>query len=169
MKHSMNLKQECFQRKLVRFDKKKHRINPWLTSGILKSINFKDKLYKTLMQTSKDSTDYPVLLSNFKVYKNIIRRSIMLAKRDYYRNAFNRYSTNMKKTWQTINQTLNRRKRDRDFPQEFKLANGNTISEPKKMLMLLMISLLALAMAEYQMKAPTMISIDICQVRLIAL
>ena len=84
------------------------------------------------MQTSKDSTDYPVLLSNFKVYKNIIRRSIMLAKRDYYRNAFNRYSTNMKKTWQTISQTLSRRKRDRDFPQEFKLANGNTISEPKK-------------------------------------
>ena len=132
MKYFMNLKQECFQRKLVRLDKKKHRINPWLTSGILKSINFKDKLYKTLMQTSKDSTDYPVLLSNFKVYKNIIRRSIMLAKRDYYRNAFNRYSTNMKKTWQTISQTLNRRKRDRDFPQEFKLANGNTISEPKK-------------------------------------
>ena len=128
----MILKQECFQRKLVRFDKKKHRINSWLTSGILKSINFNDKLYKTLMQTSKDSTDYPVLLSNFKVYKNIIRRSIMLAKRDYYRNAFNRYSTNMKKTWQTISQTLNRRKRDRDFPQEFKLANGNTISEPKK-------------------------------------
>ena len=69
MKHFMNLKkQECFQRKLVRFEKKKHKINP----GILKSINFKDKLYKTLMQTSKDSTDYPVLLSNFKVYKNII-------------------------------------------------------------------------------------------------
>ena len=39
----------------------------------------------------------------------------------------------------------------------------------KKLLMLLMISLLALALAEYQMQAPTMISIDICQVRLIAL
>ena len=98
----------------------------------MKSINSKDKLYKTLVQTSKDSTDYPVLLSNFKVYKNIIRRSIMHAKRDYYRNAFNRYSTNMKKTWQTISETLNRSKGNRDFPQEFKLANGNTISEPKQ-------------------------------------
>ena len=132
MKHFMNLKQECFQKKLVRFDKKKHKINPWLTAGILKSINSKDKIYKTLVQTSKDSTDYPVLLSNFKVYKNIIRRSIMHAKRDYYRNAFNRYSTNMKKTWQTISETLNRSKGNRDFPQEFKLANGNTISEPKQ-------------------------------------
>ena len=84
------------------------------------------------MQTSKDSINYPDLLSNFKVYKNIIRRSIMHAKRDYYRNAFNRYSANMKKTWQTISETLNRRKGKRDFPQEFKLANGKTISEPKQ-------------------------------------
>ena len=34
----------------------------------------------------------------------------------------------MKKTWQTINETLNCRKRKRDFPKEFKLA----ISEPKQ-------------------------------------
>ena len=115
-----------------RFDKKKHKINPWLTAGILKSINSKDKLYKTLMQIFKNSINYPDLLSKFKVYKNIIRRSIMHANRDYYRNAFNRYSANIKKTWQTISETLNRRKGKRDFPQEFKLANGKTISEPKQ-------------------------------------
>ena len=106
MEHFMNLKQECFRKKLVRFDKKKHNINPWLTAGILKSINSKDKLYKTLMQTSKDSINYPILKST----KNIFRRSIMHAKRDCYRNAFNRYSANMKKTWQTLSETLNRRK-----------------------------------------------------------
>ena len=120
------------KKKVVRFNRKKHKINPWLTAGILKSINSKDKLYKTLVQTPKDSINYPALLSNFRVYKNIIRRSIMHAKRNYYRNAFNRYSTNMKKTWQTINETLNRRKRKRDFPKELKLANGNSISEPKQ-------------------------------------
>ena len=69
MKHFMNLKQECFQKKLVRFHKKKHKINPWLTAGILKSINSKDKIYKTLMQSSKDSINYPDLLSNFKSTK----------------------------------------------------------------------------------------------------
>ena len=61
------------------------------------------------MQTSKDSINYPDLLSNFKIYKNIIRRSIIQAKRDHYRNAFNRYSANMKKTCQTISETLNHR------------------------------------------------------------
>ena len=28
MKHFLNIKQECFQKKLVRLDKKKHKINP---------------------------------------------------------------------------------------------------------------------------------------------
>ena len=55
-------------------------------TGILNSINSKDKLYKRLVQTPKGSPIYADLLSNFKVYKNIIRRSIMHAKRDYYRN-----------------------------------------------------------------------------------
>ena len=41
-------------------------------------------------------------------------------------------SSNLKKTWQTINESLNRRKKKRDFPQEFQLANRTLISEPKQ-------------------------------------
>ena len=127
----MKLKQQYLPKRVVRFNRKKHKIKPWLTTGILNSINSKDKLYKTLVQTPKDSPIYSDLLSNFKVYKNIIRRSIMHAKRDYYKNVFRMYSSNLKKTWQTINDSLNRRNRRRDFPQEFQLANGTLISEPK--------------------------------------
>ena len=36
----------------------------------------------------------------------------MFAKRDYYRSVFNKYSTHLKMTWQTINETLNRRKKE---------------------------------------------------------
>ena len=127
----MKLKQQYLPKRVVRFNRKKHKIKPWLTTGILNSINSKDKLYKTLVQTPKDSPIYSDLLSNFKVYKNIIRRSIMHAKRDYYKNVFRMYSSNLKKTWQTINDSLNRRNRRRDFPQEFQLANGTLISELK--------------------------------------
>ena len=45
MERFMKLKQECLKKKVVRFNRKKHKINPWLTAGILKSINSKDKLY----------------------------------------------------------------------------------------------------------------------------
>ena len=56
----------------------------------------------------------------------------MHTKRDYYRNVFHKYSSNLKNTWQIINESLNRRKGMRDFPQEFQLANGTLISEPKQ-------------------------------------
>ena len=56
----------------------------------------------------------------------------MFAKRDYYRSVFNKYSANLKMTWQTINETLNRRKKKREYPQEFKLSDGNTISDSKQ-------------------------------------
>ena len=94
----MKLKQQCLPKREVRFNRKKHKIKPWLTTGILNSINSKDKLYKRLVQTPKGSPIYADLLSNFKVYKNIIRRSMMHAKRDYYRNVFHKYSSNLKKT-----------------------------------------------------------------------
>ena len=55
----------------------------------------------------------------------------MHAKRDYYKNVFRMYSSSLKKTWQTINDSLNRRNGRRDFPQEFQLANGTLISKPK--------------------------------------
>ena len=82
-----------------------------MTTGILKSINAKDKLYKVLKQTSKESPNYADIQTNFKTYRNIIRRSIMFAKRDYYQRMFNTFSNDMKKTWQTINDTLNRSKK----------------------------------------------------------
>ena len=68
-----------------------------MTTGILKSINAKDRLYKVLKQTSNESPNYADIQTNFKTYPNIIRRSIMVAKRDYYQRMFNTFSIDMKK------------------------------------------------------------------------
>ena len=73
----MKLKQQYLPKRVVRFNRRKHKIKPWLTTGILNSINSKDKLYKTLVKTPKDSPNYADLLLNFKVYKNIIRTRLL--------------------------------------------------------------------------------------------
>ena len=62
------LKQNCIPRKRVRYDKKLHKNNPWMNSGILKSINAKDKLYNVLKQTSRKSPNYADIQTNFKTY-----------------------------------------------------------------------------------------------------
>ena len=56
----------------------------------------------------------------------------MHAQRDYYRKTLNQFSDNIQKTWQTINDTLNRKRRSKDFPQEFILSNGKIISDHKQ-------------------------------------
>ena len=51
----------------------------------------------------------------------------MHAKKDYYRKTF-QLSDNIRKTWQTINNALNRKRRSKDFI----LANGKIISDHKQ-------------------------------------
>ena len=65
-------KEKYLPKQRVKFNKRKHRKNPWLTQGLLNSINAKDKLYKLLLQTPTDSPDYQQLKTNVKTYKNII-------------------------------------------------------------------------------------------------
>ena len=83
------LKEKYLPKRRVKFNKRKHRKNQWLTQGFLNSINAKDKLYKLLLQTPSDSPEYQQLKTNVKTYKNIIRRTILHAKGDCYRKTFN--------------------------------------------------------------------------------
>ena len=48
----------CFPERVVRFNKKKHKKTPWITVGILKSINRRNKLYKSLKKTQLNSISY---------------------------------------------------------------------------------------------------------------
>ena len=77
-----------------------------MAKAILNLINSRDKIYKTLMLTLKESPNYSEIHRCFKTYENIIRRSIMLAKRDYYIKTFSKYSKNLRMTWNAINETL---------------------------------------------------------------
>ena len=83
------------------------------------------------MLTPRDYPDYLEVQRNFKTYKNIIGRSIMIAKRDYYNKLFNKYSKNLKMTWKAINDALNRHKTKSKFLETFKLSNRKIISDPK--------------------------------------
>ena len=69
--------------------------SPWLTSGILKSINMKSFYFKRFKLGLIDD--------NFnKMYKNRLTVVITYEKKLYYRNAFDCYKKNIKKTWQTV-------------------------------------------------------------------
>ena len=111
-----NIKQRILPKTRVKFNKKKHKKSQWMSRGILNSINSKDKLYKKLVKTSPDSPIFANLKTNFNTFKNIIRRSIVEAKKLHYKNTLKNFSNHLRKTWNTINETLNRNKK-RKRPQ----------------------------------------------------
>ena len=122
-------KQRILPRKKVKFNKRKHKKSPWITRDIIHSINEKDKLYRKLLKTPQGSQEFNNIKTNFKTYKSIIRRSIMHAKKEYYRKTFHKYSNDLKKTWKIINDTLNRNSNKKSFPSEFISSDGNTICD----------------------------------------
>ena len=89
--------------KLVKFRKYKHKINNWMTYGILKSIKYRDKLYKDLKITNPNISQYDDIHTNLKTYNTILKRSIRLAKKTYYTQEFNIHKNDSRKTWQKIN------------------------------------------------------------------
>ena len=65
--HFQLTKNKHLSMKSVRYQKRKHEKSKWMTTGILNSINTKDRLYKTLLKTDTNSDAYRVAKANLSV------------------------------------------------------------------------------------------------------
>ena len=118
----------------MKFNKYKHKRSPWITSGILRSIKFRDGLYKNLKCTNQDTPLYLTRKHNLKVYNRILDKNIRQAKQDYYDREFNKFKHDTRKTWDVIKSVLNLNKSKKVFPQFFiiedlKVTNKEEIAE----------------------------------------
>ena len=77
----INSHNECFPTRVVKFNRKRHNISPWMTNGILKSINHRNRLYKNLKQYKPDSFMYTEKQLQFNRYRNNLKKTITHAKR----------------------------------------------------------------------------------------
>jgi hypothetical protein len=117
--------------KNVKFDKHKHKKSSWITSGIIKSIKFRDRLYAELQMLDVDDDSYYSKKLNLATYNRILKQNIRLAKKSHYYSCFEKFKDDIKKTWSTINDILNRSKKKKDFPKYF-FINGQNISNPNE-------------------------------------
>ena len=116
----------CMPLKIVKFNKFKHRKNPWLTKGILKSLKTKEMLYLKMVK-SRNSSEFSICEAKYKNYNLIYMKCVRLAKKMYWENQFEETKNDMKKTWNNINFVLNRHRNKSNFPTVFR-ANQNTFS-----------------------------------------
>ena len=62
-------------KKTVKYQKKRHKKSQWISNGILKSINTKDRLYKVLVQTDPANTIlYERRKEEFNQYRAELRK-----------------------------------------------------------------------------------------------
>ena len=121
------VKDKHLPKKMVKFNRKKHKKAKWMTNGILKSINTKDKLYKKLVKMDVDgNAQYTTLKKEFNIFKNTLRRSINEAKRLYYMRTFALYKHDVKQTWAVIKDTI--QKKMHSAPSTKFTLNNDTIT-----------------------------------------
>ena len=77
--------------------KHKHKKEKWITTGIIKSIRYRDKLYKKLKETHVNTPEYTTIKCNIKTYNCILKKSIRLAKSKYFEKCFDENKNDMKK------------------------------------------------------------------------
>ena len=80
----LNAKEKYIPVQVKQANKYKHKLSPWITAGIMRSIKFRDNLYKKLKSLDPASENYSDTEINLKISNVILRRSIRWAKIDYY-------------------------------------------------------------------------------------
>lgn len=123
-------KHKHLPKKRKKFNKRKHKKEKWMTDNLLLLINQKNDMY-TAWKQETNLDNYNKLKTNFKAFEKIVDAEKENAKQQYYYNTFQAQKNDMKKTWATINETLNRGKNKHELPDEF-TVNGITVNNPNE-------------------------------------
>ena len=130
LKHLLNAKLKHIPKKVKNFNKRRHSKEKWMTKELLQEIVTKNKMYVTWKTTSVDHINYEQNKQRFKSYEKIVKKDIKEAKQRYFDQIFTAYKNDMKKTWKTINETLNKNKKISNVASIF-YHNGNVLSNAK--------------------------------------
>ena len=117
-------------KKIRKFNKRKHTKEKWMTRELLTEVVKKTKLYVEWKTTSVTHVNYHRNKQRLKEHEKETLKKIREAKKQYFDRIFTAYKANIKKTWKTINETLNRNKNGSELPSRF-LHNDVEILDPK--------------------------------------
>lgn len=99
---------------------RKQMSKPWITKGIRKSIKIKNALYW------KGNTE------RYKLYRNKIIQLSRLSKKNYYHKYFENHLNNMRKTWQGINEVINRKSKKSRSITKLRHPDGSICQDPSE-------------------------------------
>ena len=112
-----------FPLKKKKFNKYKHKKTKWITQDILNKIKHRDMLYKKVHSITQENERYNDLSRRLQECSCEVRSMIRRAKSAYYLAEFNKYKDDIKNTWKTIKDVLNKSNTYKEFPKYFNIKN----------------------------------------------
>ena len=97
----------------------------WLTNGLKKSIQIKNKLY---IRCKKSKLPHDLQL--YKDYKRKLQQIMRITERNYYHNLLQENQSNLKKTWKVLKDIIGRKKSNL-FPKKF-LVGHREVTDKKQ-------------------------------------
>lgn len=92
--------------------------NVWITKGFKKSSRTKEKLYRRFLKKPTENNRV-----KYKVYRNKLNHLIRIAKKNYFNNKIHDAQNDPKSTWQTINELIGKKNKNKTLPTSFKYEN----------------------------------------------
>lgn len=98
----------------------------WITTGLLNSINNKNKMYKLVKNNPNDDE----LKNNYKQYKNKLVQLIKTTKSNFYRDSVFKDKNSSQNLWHTVNELCNRHKTDEKI-EKIEINDNTIVCEQK--------------------------------------
>jgi hypothetical protein len=86
----------------IKFNKNFHKIEPWMTPGLLTSRSTKFSLSSAFSKNPSNQNKV-----KYNSYRNLYNRLLKSAKKLYFDNQFKKFSNNLKKTWDLLKFAIN--------------------------------------------------------------
>lgn len=99
---------------------------PWLTKGIVRAINKKNRLYQRFLKHRTKSAE-----NQYKTYKNKLISIIRQNKKVYYHNLLEQHKNNIQETWKVLN-CLIKKHAVRENYSNFFVRNDQIIDDTKE-------------------------------------
>ena len=102
---------EFFKLDQPKISKRNWLVNPWITEGLIISINKKESLYEDWKETTSvnDRTGDLHLYQKYRSYRLTLKHAITAAKTSSYHKRINKHKGDLKKTWGIINELRGKR------------------------------------------------------------
>ena len=113
-----------FPERKIKFNKNYHKIQKWMTQGLLVSRLTKIKLGKKSIKTPTYEN-----IQTYKNYRNIYNTLIRTSKKLFFEQQLTLYQSNAKKTWELINLATKRPVKNKNFTSCLNI-NGTITSNP---------------------------------------